>query len=181
MKTPAAAAAAAAGVGNDIPQHLPVAQPCAANQTSQTKRTNHSKIPLRIYSMPFDVFVDHLRTIYGDTAVDAMLAGIKRIDASGTPPAVPWPEPQRTPPAAATPKTIAQTSPATSTIRTWKTTTTTPTATRTRTSKHEGITPAQTALRAIQPWTTQPLAVLATTSTGSCSIACLDPTAATWL
>lgn len=100
MKTPAAAAAA--GVGNDIPQHLPVAQPCAANQTSQTKRTNHSKIPLRIYSMPFDVFVDHLRTIYGDTAVDAMLAGIKRIDASGTPPAVPWPEPQRTPPAAAT-------------------------------------------------------------------------------
>lgn len=52
--------------------------------------------------MPFAVFVDHLRTIYGDDEVGAMLNGLARIDASGITPAVPWPEPQSTPPAAAT-------------------------------------------------------------------------------
>ena len=52
--------------------------------------------------MPFDKFVDHLRTIYGDDDVDLMLSGLKLIDASGCPPVVPWPDQQPNPPAAAT-------------------------------------------------------------------------------
>lgn len=104
------APAAAAGVNISTAQHhnetiyRPVRIPGVPppSTTNPTKRTHHSKIPLNIYDMPFDKFVDHLRTIYGDVDVDLMLSGLKLIDASGCPPAVPWPDPQPIPPAAAT-------------------------------------------------------------------------------
>lgn len=104
------APAAAAGVNTSTarhhnetiyrPERIPGVPP--PSTTNPTKRTHHSKIPLNIYDMPFDKFVDHLRTIYGDDDVDLMLSGLKLIDASGCPPAVPWPDQQPNPSAAAT-------------------------------------------------------------------------------
>lgn len=98
MTTPAAAA----GVNPNNTQCLPDTEPCTTSRTSQTNRTNRKQKPLRIYNLTYEGFVAHLRTIYGDTAVDAMLNGVKLIDASGKPPTIPWPEPQQTSPAAAT-------------------------------------------------------------------------------
>lgn len=74
--------------------------------TTQTNRTNSRRKASNIYDMTFEAFVQHLVGIYGQDAVTMMLNGLALIDASGKPPAIPWPEQQQ--PTTATTDTKAE-------------------------------------------------------------------------
>jgi hypothetical protein len=60
---------------------------------SPPQRTKSRAFPSTIYDMPFEAFVEHLRTIYNNDEVDMMVNGLKLIDSSGCQPVWTWPEP----------------------------------------------------------------------------------------
>lgn len=178
------APAAAAGVNTSTARHhnetiyhparIPGVPP--PSTTNPTKRTHHSKIPLNIYDMPFDKFVDHLRTIYGDDDVDLMLSGLKLIDASGCP--LPCPGLTNNPIHLRPPPPQNQTTVPIS-LTTSMRKISTPAA-RTRTSRNPARQQYERRPRCahMEPWTTPK--TISPTSTGWCNTACLAPSGATW-